>query len=372
MGVTPLDHPDTPHHPPTPHTPATPESAESAGSAAALDEAVHQVPIGILRPADSPRIGENLQHARTLGACGAVLPPILVHRETMRVIDGMHRLRAALMQQRELVEVTYFDGSTEDAFVVAVQTNIAHGMPLTLAERAAAAARIIITHAQWSDRAIAAVAGLDPKTVAALRRRGLPPGQAPAVRVGQDGKFRPVDPAAGRQAASRLISQEPQASLRHIARRAGVSPGTVRDVRARLERGEDPLPPALRAPAPQGRPEPGPGPGPARPPAGGQERAAQEARAAPAARAAAGPGPGPGPGPGLERVFASLCKDPSLRQSETGRLLLRLLEMHLPAQFRRITAAVPPYRAGMVAAAATECARAWQHLADTIQHSHPE
>ncbi|QDQ15995.1 ParB/RepB/Spo0J family partition protein [Streptomyces spectabilis] len=371
MGVTPLDHPNTPDHPNHPDTPDTSGGLDTSPlprppgppGAAALDEAVHQVPIGILRPADSPRIGENLQHARTLGACGAVLPPILVHRETMRVIDGMHRLRAALMQQRELVEVTYFDGSTEDAFVVAVETNIAHGMPLTLAERAAAAARIIITHAQWSDRAIAAVAGLDPKTVAALRRRGLPPGEAPAVRVGQDGKFRPVDPAAGRQAASRLISQEPQASLRHIARRAGVSPGTVRDVRARLERGEDPLPPALRAPAPSGRPEPGPGP--ARPPAGGPERAEEEARAAPAARA------GAGAGPGLERVFASLCKDPSLRQSESGRLLLRLLEMHRPAQFRRITAAVPPYRAGMVAAAAAECARAWQHLADTIQHSHP-
>ncbi|WP_234334636.1 ParB/RepB/Spo0J family partition protein [Streptomyces sp. NRRL B-1347] len=339
-----------------PHLPGPPGGGDVPGAGAVLDEAVHQVPIGILRPADSPRIGENLQHARTLGACGAVLPPILVHRETMRVIDGMHRLRAALMQQRELVEVTYFDGSTEDAFVVAVETNIAHGMPLTLAERAAAAARIIITHATWSDRAIAAVAGLDPKTVAALRRRGLPPGEAPAVRVGQDGKFRPVDPAAGRQAASRLISQEPRASLRHIARRAGVSPGTVRDVRARLERGEDPLPPALRAPAPQDRPEPGPAP--ERPPAAGRERAGEEARAA------------GGQGPGLERVFASLCKDPSLRQSETGRLLLRLLEMHLPAQFRRVTAAVPPYRAGMVAAAAAECARAWQHLADSLEHSH--
>ncbi|MCI3927777.1 ParB/RepB/Spo0J family partition protein [Streptomyces sp. AN091965] len=369
MGVNPPEHPGFGHRSNL-LEPPDPPGAAAPGVEAALDRSVHQVPIGILRPADSPRIGENLQHARTLGACGAVLPPILVHRETMRVIDGMHRLRAALMQQRDLVEVTYFDGSTEDAFVLAVESNIAHGMPLTLAERAAAAARIIITHAQWSDRAIAAVAGLDPKTVAALRRRGMPPEAAPQVRVGQDGKFRPVDPVAGRRAASRLISAEPQASLRHIARRAGISPGTVRDVRARLERGEDPLPPALRTPepaAPAASAAPEPAPGPAGPVPGGRERSAPHVpvRPQPAVRTA-------GSGPGLERVFTSLCKDPSLRQSETGRLLLRLLEMHLPAQFRRITACVPSYRAGMVAAAAAECARAWQHVADTIEHGHPQ
>ncbi|MFI8930519.1 streptomycin biosynthesis regulator [Streptomyces sp. NPDC053474] len=358
MGVNPAEHPGFGHRSNLLEAPELPGQA-APGVEAALDGAVHQVPIGILRPADSPRIGENLQHARTLGACGAVLPPILVHRETMRVIDGMHRLRAALMQQRDLVEVTYFDGSAEDAFVVAVERNIAHGMPLTLAERAAAAARIIITHAQWSDRAIAAVAGLDPKTVAALRRRGMPPEAAPPARVGQDGKFRPVDPVAGRRAASRLLSAEPQASLRHIARRAGVSPGTVRDVRARLERGEDPLPPALRPPEP---PAPEAAPGQLAPPPGGRERNPPPPPARPA----------PGQGPGLERVFTSLCKDPSLRQSETGRLLLRLLEMHLPAQFRRITACVPSYRAGMVAAAAAECARAWQHVADTIEHGRPQ
>ncbi|WP_172388141.1 ParB/RepB/Spo0J family partition protein, partial [Streptomyces sp. MNP-20] len=193
MGVHPEEHPGFPHRSNLLEPPGPPGTA-APGVETALDRSVHQVPIAVLRPADSPRIGENLQHARTLGACGAVLPPILVHRETMRVIDGMHRLRAALMQQRDLVEVTYFDGSTEDAFVLAVESNITHGMPLTLAERAAAAARIIITHTQWSDRAIAAVAGLDPKTVAALRRRGMPPEAAPAVRVGQDGKVRPVDP----------------------------------------------------------------------------------------------------------------------------------------------------------------------------------
>jgi hypothetical protein len=54
------------------------------------------VPILRLAPADSPRLlGEDAEHVRMLADAGTDLPPILVHRRTPRVIDGMHRLRAA-------------------------------------------------------------------------------------------------------------------------------------------------------------------------------------------------------------------------------------------------------------------------------------
>jgi hypothetical protein len=57
---------------------------------------------------------------------------------------------------------------------------MAHGLPLTLADRLAAAARIVTACPYWSDRAVAAVAGLSPKTVTAVLDPGVlrPAGRA--------------------------------------------------------------------------------------------------------------------------------------------------------------------------------------------------
>ncbi|MFE3193073.1 ParB N-terminal domain-containing protein [Nocardia sp. NPDC059240] len=99
------------------------------------------------------------------------LPAIIVHRRTMRVVDGAHRLAAAKELGHETIAVRFFDGSENEAFVLAVHANIAHGLPLSLAERKAAARRLVLSHPQWSDRLIADVAGLSHKTVSAERRR---------------------------------------------------------------------------------------------------------------------------------------------------------------------------------------------------------
>jgi hypothetical protein len=61
----------------------------------------------------------------------------------MRVIDGMHRLRAAQLRGDHGVEVKFFDGDADEAFIAAVRANITHGLPLTLADRKAAAQRIL-------------------------------------------------------------------------------------------------------------------------------------------------------------------------------------------------------------------------------------
>src|SRR6266536_5847535 len=111
--------------------------------AAKLSEKVHVVPVDNIRVAGSPRsTGEDLEHTRMLADVSARLPPIIVHRPTMRVVDGVHRLRAAQLCGRDEIEVRFFDGSEQEAFVLAVRTNVAHGMPLSLADRKAAAARI--------------------------------------------------------------------------------------------------------------------------------------------------------------------------------------------------------------------------------------
>ena len=89
----------------------------------------------------------------------------------MQVIDGMHRVRAAILSGAGYIEALLFEGAEDEAFLLAVQLNVAHGLPLSRADRVAAAVRIIHSSPQWSDRAIARAAGLSDKTVASIRRR---------------------------------------------------------------------------------------------------------------------------------------------------------------------------------------------------------
>uniref|UniRef100_UPI0018F18D1C ParB/RepB/Spo0J family partition protein n=1 Tax=Actinomadura logoneensis TaxID=2293572 RepID=UPI0018F18D1C len=196
-----------------------------------------------MRPADSPRLrGEDREHVFRLVGVETPLPPILVHRPTMRVIDGMHRLRAAMLRGDTHIEAVYFDGTAAEAFARAVELNIAHGLPLTIADRRAAAARILAAEPDSSDRAIAARTGLSARTVAAVRRSTA---QVPHsnARVGADGRARPVDGAGGRRLAAQIIQARPEASLREVARKAGISLSTAHDVRKRLLQGRDPVPP---------------------------------------------------------------------------------------------------------------------------------
>jgi hypothetical protein len=94
------------------------------------------VAINSLTLADSPRLaGENREHTMLLAGMDADLPPILVHQSTMRVIDGVHRVRAALLKGRTEIAVTFFDGDQDAAYLLAVRANLAHGLPLSLADR---------------------------------------------------------------------------------------------------------------------------------------------------------------------------------------------------------------------------------------------
>ncbi|MGH1551963.1 hypothetical protein ACRAWF_06810 [Streptomyces sp. L7] len=72
--------------------------------------------------------------------------------------------------------------------------------------------------------------------------------------------------------------------------------------------------------------------------------------------------------PDLTALFKNLCGDPSLRYTETGRLLLRMLETQIAGVQRwdEIAESVPSHRAAMVSAAAAECAGAWQKLAQKL------
>ncbi|PSM44812.1 hypothetical protein C6Y14_01410 [Streptomyces dioscori] len=306
---------------------------------------------------DSPRLsGADDDHVRLLAESDTELPPILVNRRTMSVVDGMHRVRAAELRGQEKIEAVFCECDDEEAFVLAVQANISHGLPLPRSDRNAAAERIVSSHPEWSDRAIASVTGLSHKTVGAIRRRAS--GEIPQshTRLGRDGRKRPVDAAEGREQAGRILSERPGVSLREVAREAGVCTATVRDVRDRLRRGEAPAGPTRRGPgtapsetAPEGAPE--------------------AARALPRPKALARIDGGADHDVDLAGLIHNLRKDPSLRFSESGRTLLRLLDVCTvgPQEWTRISENVPPHRAEIIVSAARACSRAWQDFATELE-----
>ncbi|MCX4745120.1 ParB N-terminal domain-containing protein [Kitasatospora sp. NBC_01287] len=257
-------------------------------------ESVELVPVDTLHPADSPRLsGQDEDHVLLLAQCTTPLPPILVQRGSRRVVDGMHRWRAAQLRGDTEIEVVYLDGSDDEAFVRAVEANTRHGLPLSLGDRKAAAARILTTRPEWSDRAIAAMAGLSPKTVATVRRRATEEIPQLPARVGRDGKVRPLRPRGGNHAGSRAAP--------------------LGEVRA-------PRRPAVR----EGR-----------------------------------------------DLMQALANDPSLRFSETGRVLLRRLSLPAvePEEWQTLLAAVPSHCAEAVTELAQAHAHSWQQFAQQVRRT---
>ncbi len=296
----------------------------------------------------SPRqAGEDEQHIRLLADADGPLPPIVVHRPTMRVIDGCHRAHAARRNGRATIAARLVDCDPDTAFVLAVEANTTHGLPLSRADRATAAERIMASHPHWSDRAIAAAAGLSDKTVSGIRARC---GAPLTARTGRDGRVRPLDVGRRREQAATAMRQRPEAGLREIARATGLSPATVRDVRRRIDRGEHPVPDRYRDAAEPGVPGPEPGPGPR------------------AAHAAARTGATVTP-IDSHRLLRQLGNDPTLRHSEAGRRSLHLLHRHLVCadQLTHLSGGLPDHWAPHVAHLASTCASAWHQLAEQLQ-----
>jgi hypothetical protein len=206
---------------------------------------------------------------------------------------------------------------------------------LSLTDRTSAAARIVISHPEWSNRRIAAATGLAANTVGAVRRRSSAQTAQSDCRVGRDGKVRPTNVAASRQRAGKLLANDPSASLREIARAAGISPATVSDVRARISRGEPAVTPCQRILVPAQR----------------QEDHIAEAHGEPKLEPATS--------------LRNLRRDPSVRFTESGRVLLRLLEASAiePRQWDHIIDSIPEYCYGAVVHLARDCAESWRWLA---------
>ncbi|KJK51720.1 hypothetical protein UK23_06205 [Lentzea aerocolonigenes] len=298
--------------------------------------------ISSLHAADSPRLqSENLDHARMLAQVEGELPPVVVHRRTMRVVDGMHRIRAALLRGEEQIEVRYVDVPEQELFLLAVRLNAHHGLPLSSADRRAAAARILTSHPQWSDRAIAAATGLAAKTVSGIRQGNATDLAPPETRIGRDGRRRPLCAAEGRRSAGELVKANPRTPLRQIAKLAGISLGTAADVRDRVLRGEDPVRNAkARSESFESAP-------------------VAEIKTAELAdhRSAA-------------MMMRILLADPSLRFNEPGRELLRWLGSRIieSGDWQAMVDEMPTHCTGTVADLARRCGSSWLEFAEELEN----
>lgn len=278
-------------------------------------------------------------HVNVLAASESELPPILVHRPTMRVIDGMHRLRAAQQRGRNTIAVRFFDGSDAAAFAMAVKENTTHGLPLSTPDRQAAAIRLIASHPGWSDRMIAATTGLSATTVRSLRCSSAHLNS----RVGRDGRVRPLDASDGRRRAGEFLTSKPDATVREIAAVAGISVGTASDVSRRVRAGLDPLLPRQRSSAAE----------PPRPSSSADAVHRQmDGRAWPDIR-------------------RSMSIDPSIRLVVTGRQLLQWLDAHAldQGEWDELADALPLHWADTIADQMLDWAVSWRELSDRIRRS---
>jgi ParB-like chromosome segregation protein Spo0J len=178
-----------------------------------------------------------------LGASPEDPPPITVFERTKRgwpLGDGAHRLAAAYKLGWTKIQATVVYGLSEDEqLLFAIRANATHGLRYGPDDARVVARAVISIHPEWSDRRIAQESGTTHPTVGKVRAEmeasgGVPPGKAFQVtrdgRVGRDEKPHPTRGAATAK-AQRVLEKDPTASVREVAKKAGVSPATAQQAK---------------------------------------------------------------------------------------------------------------------------------------------
>jgi ParB-like chromosome segregation protein Spo0J len=306
--------------------------------------------------------GTDPTHVQMLSevASFSEIPPILVQRRSLRIIDGTHRLEAAKARGESTIRARLVNCSDNSAFILAAKANTLHGLPLSRADRIASAKRILGWHPDWSDRALGIATGLSAKTVAGIRGESAHNVQQFTKRLGRDGKRRPVAALEGRKRAAEYITARPEASLREVARETDVSLGTVQDVRARMRQGLDPLTADRGSRALAAAPEPAGDPTPV-PQAGTPTTTQLSGRTVRTGRLSRSTAPAPS----WPELFPKLAGDPSLRYTEGGRAFIRWMTAHLsnPNQWREFADSIPAHWVPEISTMAEHASEEWSGFA---------
>jgi ParB-like chromosome segregation protein Spo0J len=320
---------------------------------------VVRIPVSSLITGLDVRVdGVDERHVATLAEVTHALPPILVHARSMTVIDGHHRLCAARRNGAVDVDVVLVEGDLMDALVLALRVNSVHGLPLSRKDRRMAVQRILTAYPDWSDRRIASVAGTTHTTVANIRNGATGESGHLNARRGLDGRSRPMDVGERRRRVARLLEERPTGALREIAAAAGVSVGTVRDVRKRQASG---LPVAPERSAATGTRV-------VRPPTAQDLDSVDDLRRPPfSPDRPAGAAKSYADVRELEMLLARLRRDPSFRSTVVGKSLLQgvSIALGLP-DLPELLGTVPPHTRSSLRCLARHAAARWHHLADEL------
>lgn len=105
-------------------------------------------------------------------ASGAAFPPVVVFKDVkgkLWLADGFHRCAAAELAERTEILAEIREGDRKDALVFAASANGSHGLRRTNRDKRHAAKLLLAAFPRWSDRKIAAAAGIDHKTIGRAR-----------------------------------------------------------------------------------------------------------------------------------------------------------------------------------------------------------
>ncbi|GGZ39972.1 hypothetical protein GCM10010365_71020 [Streptomyces poonensis] len=164
--------------------------------------------------------GESGEYVEMLSQLSEKLPPIVVHRNTMRVIEGMHRLKAVELRGEQSIDVIFVDGGERDVFVPAGRPINGQDVPSSLAGREAEADRFLTSPAQQSDRGITAATGPAPRVLGPPRGCSTVLDVASAMQAALDGRVRPICMAAVRGITCELVgSQQEETPVRQLPER---------------------------------------------------------------------------------------------------------------------------------------------------------
>jgi hypothetical protein len=225
------------------------EAAVQKSGGATASSKVHpaavQIPLADLHIGPTARSGVSQARVAALAEAPGSWSPLLVQRETLAILDGVHRYHAALELGVSMLQCEIFDGDEHEAFVEAVRRNVSQGLPLRLPERQRAARRLLSIRGEWSDRMIASICGLSPATVRELRRCSTARNGQLNRRLGADGRLRPIDREDLHRRTEIAVRANPSASLREIAREVHASPTTVAKIRALVHASNPPAAPSV-------------------------------------------------------------------------------------------------------------------------------
>jgi hypothetical protein len=160
--------------------------------------AIQEVPLQAIRMESDLQVrqkpdSQRVKNYAQLMEDGVEFPPVVIFQdeEIFWLADGKHRILAATRNDGDTIRAEVRPGTERDAYLCGLQSNAAHGLSLTNAEKGTAVDRMLqdAEWRAWSDREIARQCGVTHPFVGKRRQQMTGNGyQSPARKVTRGAK----------------------------------------------------------------------------------------------------------------------------------------------------------------------------------------